>query len=176
MRGKAISQHTTHARPRLAPTDLSAGAARHIRDVVGVCSGVAHDLEVHPLSDGKQPRIRCGVQLGTPFTVQSSISFTTSWNLSRRRGYGWTLIAGDSGISAPFTKSRDLMRVIGLDPVLHTTVRATGAPRFVARVGRVISVGVWQTRVSAMRLSSNERQRSHQLRGARATACPCAPV
>ena len=46
------------------------------------------------------------------------------------------------------------MRVIGLYAVLHTTIRTTCAPRCVARSGRVISVGVWQTRVSAMRLSS----------------------
>jgi hypothetical protein len=68
------------------------------------------------------------------------------------------------------------MQVIGLHPLLHTTIRAIGSPRFVARAGRVIPVGVWQTRVSAMRLSSSKRQRSHQFRGARATACPCAPV
>ena len=46
------------------------------------------------------------------------------------------------------------MRVIALYPVPHTTSRTTCAPCRVARIGRVISVGVWQTRVSAMRLSS----------------------
>ena len=68
------------------------------------------------------------------------------------------------------------MQVIGLDRVLPTAILATRTPRSLTRVGRVISVGVWQTRVSAMRLSSNKRQRSHQFRGACATACPCAPV
>jgi hypothetical protein len=68
------------------------------------------------------------------------------------------------------------MQVIGLDRVLPTAIVATRTPRKLARVGRVIPAGVWRTRVSAMRLSSNKRQRSHQFRGARALACPRAPV
>jgi hypothetical protein len=68
------------------------------------------------------------------------------------------------------------MQAIGLHPVLHPTTDTPGALRRVARVGRVLPAGVWQTRVSAMRLSSNERQRAHQLRGACATARPRAPA
>ena len=69
-------------------------------------------------------------------------------------GMGEQLIVGVPEVSARFMNPESLMRVIALYPVPHTTIRTTCAPRCVARIGRVISVGVWQTRVSAMRLSS----------------------
>lgn len=71
-------------------------------------------------------------------------------------GMGEQLIVGVPEGSARITNPESLMRVIALYPVPHTTVRMTCAPRRVARMGRVISVGVWQTRVSAMRLSSHD--------------------
>jgi hypothetical protein len=71
-------------------------------------------------------------------------------------GMGEQLIVGVPDASARSTNPESLMRVIALYPVPHTTIRMTCAPRRVARMGRVISVGVWQTRVSAMRLSSHD--------------------